>query len=102
MPKLVAAYNALQWNKLQVLNEQVVAAEVVPEINVNGPQLQGDEMMEEKEDSSKVIRHVFTRVFMQKKVDQWLVKERNSDTDTDCFTHHTSYFSRCPRHSNPD
>jgi hypothetical protein len=83
---LVAAYSALPWNNLQVLNAQVVSAELPPEFNIYGQQLQGAEMLQDKDNSCKVLRRVFTRFFMHQKLAEWLVKEINSDTDTACVS----------------
>ncbi len=83
---LVAAYNALQRNKLQVLNAQVEAAELGIELNMHGEQIKGGEMLQDKDKSCNLLRRVFVRVFMYKKMAQWLVKEINSDTDTACVS----------------
>jgi len=83
---LVAAYNALQRNELQVLNAQVEAAELGIELNVHGEQSKGGEMLQDKDKSCNVLRRVFTRVFMQKKMAQWLVKEINSAAATACVS----------------
>jgi hypothetical protein len=83
---LVAAYNALQRNKLQVLNAQVEAGEKGIELNVHGEQSKGGEMLQDTDKSCNVLRRVFTRVFMHKKMAQWLVKDINSAAATACVS----------------
>ncbi len=60
---LVVAYNALQRNNLQALNDQVVVAELFPELNIYGQHFQGAEMLQDKDKSCKVLRRVFTCFF---------------------------------------
>ena len=59
----VVTYNALQRNNLEPLNGQVVGAELLPELNIYGQHFQGAEMLQDKDKSCKVLRHVFTCFF---------------------------------------